>query len=112
MRNVMKMPLFVNEGVSDKQILNGLLLAVAVATISSVAVAHAGADATFAAAETTLGGWITGSLGRMVALASLGVGIVTAIVMRSLMPVAVAVGIGLVASIGVSVITGMVTATL
>jgi conjugal transfer pilus assembly protein TraA len=97
---------------SDKQLVMTVGLSFVAALAVAAVAAHAGTDTTFAAAQTTLSSWITGSLGRMIALASLGVGLVTAIVMKSLMPVAVSVGIGLTASIAVSVITGMVTATI
>jgi conjugal transfer pilus assembly protein TraA len=97
---------------SDKKLIKAVGLSFVAALAVAAVAAHAGTDTTFGSAETMLGTWIQGSLGRMIALASLGVGLVTAIVMKSLMPVAVSVGIGLTASIAVSVITGMVTATL
>lgn len=80
--------------------------------IFAVASASAGADATFLAPITTLTGWITGSLGRMIAIASLIIGVITAMVMKSLMPLTISVGISIAASVGPSVLTGIVTATL
>jgi hypothetical protein len=97
---------------SDKQLVMTVGLSFVAALALSAIAAHAGTDTTFGTAQTMLSSWITGSLGRMIALASLGVGLVSAIVMKSLMPVAVSVGIGLTASVAVSVITGMVTATI
>lgn len=98
--------------VSDKTIMVLSMVFLAAMAVAYSGGAFAGADATFGAAQGTLTTWITGSLGRMVALASMAVGIVMAITQKSLMPLAVAAGIGIAASVGPSVILQMVTATL
>lgn len=97
---------------TDKNVMQAALLTLMAAAILNAGMAIAGADATFSQPQTYLTNWIGGSLGRMVALASLGIGVVSAIVSRTLMPVVVSAGVGIAASVGPSVVTGIVTATL
>lgn len=73
---------------------------------------HAGADITFTAPQTLITNWIGGSYGKMAALGALGVGLAVAIVKQSLMFVAAAVGVAIIASQGPAVINAIVTATL
>lgn len=89
-----------------------MVLLLASLAIFAVASATAGADATFLAPITTMTGWITGSLGRMIAVSSLIIGVISAMVMKSLMPLTISVGISIAASVGPGVLTGIVTATL
>lgn len=98
--------------ISDKSLTTAAFLMLATLAILNTGMAVAGADATFLTAQTYLNSWITGSLGRMVALASLGIGVVSAIVSRTLMPVVVSAGVGIAASVGPTVVTSIVTATL
>lgn len=72
----------------------------------------AGTDITFASPTTLLTNWSTGSYGKMAALACLVVGLSIAIVKQSLMFVAGAVGLAIVAMQGPGIINGIVTATL
>lgn len=97
---------------ADKNVQMGTLLILGLMILTTAGTAAAGADSTFLTAQTTLYNWIGGSLGRMVALASLGIGVVSAIVTRSLMPVAISTGVGITASVGPTILTGMVAATL
>lgn len=96
----------------DKMLLTASLVCLAglgsLVTVSAIA----GADTTFDPAGNMVSGWVSGSLGRMVALGSLGIGVVSAIVSRTLMPVVVSAGVGIAASVGPSVLLGIVTATL
>lgn len=73
---------------------------------------HAGVDVTFTNPATLVSGWINGSYGKMAAIGALGVGLAIAVVKQSLMFVAGAVGIAVVASQGPGIINAIVTATL
>ena len=73
---------------------------------------HAGADVTFTNPTTLLTNWIGGSYGKMAGLGALGVGLAIAIVKQSLMFVAGAVGVAIVASQGPGIINAIVTATM
>lgn len=73
---------------------------------------HAGTDATFSSPTALLTSWETGSYGKLAALGALGVGLAIAVVKQSLMFVAGAVGVGIVASQGPGIINAIVTATL
>lgn len=73
---------------------------------------HAGADVTFTNPTTLLTNWIGGSYGKLAGLGALGVGLAVAIVKQSLMFVAGAVGVAIVASQGPGIINAIVTATL
>ena len=86
------------------------LTAVALAALSGQA--FAGADTTFAAVNTTITDWTTGSYGKMATLASLAVGLPVSFVTRSIMWLATTVGIAIAAYYGPGVVSGIVTATL
>jgi conjugal transfer pilus assembly protein TraA len=72
----------------------------------------AGADTTFDPVNTILQGWMSGSYGKLAALASMGVGLIIAVVTKSLMAMTVSAGIAIAANYGPPVITGIMTATL
>lgn len=73
---------------------------------------NAGTDITFTSPTTLLTNWSTGSYGKMAAIASLIVGLAIAVMKQSLMFVAVAVGLAIVAIQGPGIINSIVTATL
>jgi conjugal transfer pilus assembly protein TraA len=88
-------------------------LALAVALMGGVCagMAHAGTDTTFTSSVTNLTSWTSGSLGKMAAVASLGVGVIGAVLRFDWKLIAGAVGIGLAASTGPAIVTGLMTAT-
>ena len=65
-----------------------------------VTMAHAGTDTTFTSSVTNLTTWTQGSLGKLAAVASLGVGVVGAILRFDWKLIAGGVGIGLAAVLG------------
>ena len=73
--------------------------------------AHAGTDTTFTTSVTNLTSWTSGSLGKLAAVASLGVGVVGAVLRFDWKLIAGAVGIGLAASTGPAIVSGLMTAT-
>jgi conjugal transfer pilus assembly protein TraA len=73
--------------------------------------ATAGADTTFGTVATLVKGWTEGSLGDLVALGTLAVGLTMGVVKQTLMPVAVAAGIAVTANYGPTVLTGIAAAT-
>jgi hypothetical protein len=77
-----------------------------------VSLATAGADSTFGTISTLIKSWTEGSLGDLVALGTLAVGLATAVVKQTLMPVAVAAGIAVTANYGPTVLTGIAAVTL
>jgi conjugal transfer pilus assembly protein TraA len=88
-------------------------LAIAVGVIGFLAAgaAQAGTDTTFTTSVTNLTTWTQGSLGKLAAVASLGVGVVGAILRFDWKLIAGAVGIGLAASTGPAIVSGLMTAT-
>lgn len=73
-------------------------------------VAMAGADATFAAFNTKLEGWLTGSLGILIALVAFAIGIYNAVKQNGLMSIVLPFFLGLLISVGITVIKGGFTA--
>lgn len=105
-------PLQLNiDHLSERQVLVAFALIAIVAFMATTPL-HAGADITFTNPQTLLTNWIGGSYGKMAALGALGVGLAIAVVKQSLMFVAGAVGVAIVASQAPGVINGIVTATL
>jgi conjugal transfer pilus assembly protein TraA len=74
--------------------------------------AVAGTDTTFGTVVTQLDNWMTGSLGKVFAIGSLGVGLAIGIVQQSIMSVVTGVAIALAGSIGPGVLSGIFTAVL
>ena len=99
------------EHLSERQVLVTFAMLVIIALMASSNL-HAGTDITFTNPSTMLTNWINGSYGKLAALAALGVGLAVAVVKQSLMFVAGAVGIAIVATQGPGVINALVTATL
>lgn len=74
--------------------------------------ALAGTDTTFGTVVTTLDNWMTGSMGKVFAIGSLGVGLAIGVVQQSIMSVVTGVAIALAGSIGPGVLAGIFTAVL
>jgi conjugal transfer pilus assembly protein TraA len=74
--------------------------------------AVAGTDTTFGTVVTTLDNWMTGSMGKVFAIGSLGVGLAIGVVQQSIMSVVTGVAIALAGSIGPGVLAGIFTAIL
>ena len=79
--------------------------------VLGASMAHAGTDTTFTSSVTNLTTWTQGSLGKLAAVASLGVGVVGAILRFDWKLIAGGVGIGLAASTGPAILTGLMSAT-
>ena len=88
-----------------------LALAVGLVSVLGASMAQAGTDTTFTSSVTNLTTWTTGSLGKLAAVASLGVGVVGAILRFDWKLIAGGVGIGLAASTGPAILSGLMTAT-
>jgi conjugal transfer pilus assembly protein TraA len=74
--------------------------------------AAAGTDTTFSTVVTNLNNWMTGSLGKVFAVGSLGVGLAIGVVKQSIMSVVTGVAIALAGSIGPGVLQGIFTAAI
>lgn len=74
--------------------------------------AAAGTDTTFSTVVTNLNNWMTGSLGKVFAVGSLGVGLAIGVVKQSIMSVVTGVAIALAGSIGPGVLQGIFTAVI
>jgi conjugal transfer pilus assembly protein TraA len=98
------------KNISNKQKL--LLLAVASAMIVLPEIASAGTDATFGTAVQTITEWLSGSLGRLISMALIAVGIIGGIARQSLMGFAIGIGSGLGLANAGTIIGTMYTATL
>lgn len=86
-----------------------LAAAIAVAVVTSVATA--GTDTTFNSTVTTLTNWSTGSLGKLAGVGGVAVALVGMVLKFDWRLIAGAVGIGLTAATGPSIVTGLATAT-
>ena len=96
---------------NERHVLMAFIVIGMVATMMTQG-AFAGADVTFAAVETLLTNWMTGSYGKVAAIGALAVGLAISIVKQSLMFAAAGVGIAIAAITGPAIVTGIVTATL
>lgn len=88
------------------------LMAVALALVVLPDLASAGTDTTFSVALTQIGNWLSGSLGKLISVALVAVGIVAGIARQSLMGFAVGIGAGLGLANATAIINGLFTATL
>lgn len=86
-----------------------LTAAIAVAVVTAAAVA--GTDATFNATVTQLTAWSTGSLGKLAAVGGIATALVGMVLKFDWRLIASAVGIGLTAATGPSIVTSLATAT-
>jgi conjugal transfer pilus assembly protein TraA len=87
-----------------------LALAAAVG-VAATAAAHAGTDTTFGATVTTLTAWAEGSLGKMAAVGGIAVALVGLIAKFDWRLIGGAVGIGLTAATGPSIVAALASAT-
>ena len=81
---------------------------------SSVALAHSGAtatDTTFESIQNLLTAWSEGSLGKVLAIGALIVGIGFGLVRQSVIAAVIGLSMAVVLSYGPSIITGIFTAT-
>lgn len=90
----------------------GALSAAALGGVVLAGMAAAGADTTFAAAETQLGAWLSGSGGRIITLIALGYAAAGAIARMSIGTILVPAGIGLLVGIGGPIVLTAVAAEL
>ena len=84
---------------------------VAALTLLGVGLAYAGTDTTFAATTTNLTNWTTGSLGKLAAVGAVAFGVVGAVARFDWKLIAGGVGIGLAASTGPGIVSGIMSAT-
>ena len=88
-----------------------VVILAATAMVVGTEAAHAGADATFNTAQTSITGFLEGSGGKIITVLSLAGGIVGLASGRfSLGQVAIPVGVGVGAGTGVPIVTAAVTA--
>jgi conjugal transfer pilus assembly protein TraA len=66
----------------------------------------------FDAVYTTIQGWFQGTLGKIIAVTALGVGLSIGIIRQSIMAVVIGVAMALALYYGPTVIDGLITATL
>lgn len=89
-----------------------LVLGTAVAAVVVVAgAASAGTDTTFNATTTILTNWSTGSLGKMTGVAAVGAALIGLVMKFDWRLVGGALGIGLAASTGPGIVSGLMSAT-
>lgn len=74
--------------------------------------AAAAADTSFTQAVTTVEGWATGSLGKLVSVTFLVVGIVMGVMRQSIFAAVPAIACALAMSIGPGILDGLFTATI
>ena len=110
MRNIQYRAMAMAQSPKAKKI-GEIALAVGLMGALGASMAHAGTDTTFTSSVTNLTTWTTGSLGKLAAVASLGVGVVAAILRFDWKLIAGGVGIGLAASTGPAILTGLMSAT-
>ncbi|WP_396334164.1 TraA family conjugative transfer protein [Burkholderia anthina] len=87
------------------------VVALSLALIFLSSAAMAGTDTTFNAIVTMVQGWLTGSLGQVLALVGFAIALGAGLVRGSIMGVAIGLGLALSATYGPTVLTGLFTAT-
>jgi len=88
---------------------------IAAAAVTGAAVAVAGTGGTeFNSAMSTIRDWFEGDLGRLIAVAALGIGLAIGVIQQSIMAVVVgfAMALALALSQGPGVVVGMLTGSL
>jgi len=98
-----------NFGISKKAVVTGLVMA---GIVVAAQVVQAGNDATFNVALTMITDWLEGSLGKLIAIAGLAIGLVGGIARGNLMAAATGVGMAIVGSAGPAILTGVFAAVL
>jgi conjugal transfer pilus assembly protein TraA len=112
----MKVQRFLSRCTSPVEAQQRLANAVADAALAGTAVlvltgvAMAGTDTTFGATATTIQGWAEGSLGKMAAVGGIAVGLIGLVAKFDWRLIAGAVGIGLTAATGPSIVSGLASA--
>ena len=88
-------------------------VAIAVAMTLAIGTAYAGTDTTFTPLATKISGWLSGSLGYLLALGAFLVGIVNAIQgNRGFWGMIFPFLLGIVITVGITIISGSFTATI
>lgn len=97
---------------AQQRLANGVADAALAGAVVLVAtgMAMAGTDTTFGATATTIQGWAEGSLGKMAAVGGIAVGLIGLVAKFDWRLIAGAVGIGLTAATGPSIVTGLASA--
>ena len=93
---------------SKKGVEKALTAAICVAAVSGAAVA--GTDSTFTTTVTSLTGWANGSLGKLAAVAGIGSALVGMVLKFDWKLIGGALGIGLTAATGLTIVSGLATA--
>ena len=87
-------------------------IALSMLLVSSTAFAGTAGTAEFGTVYTTLEGWFQGTLGKIIAISSMGVGLGMGVVRQSMMAVVLGVATGLGIYYGPTIIDSIVVATL
>ncbi|QMI50000.1 hypothetical protein MBR110_30340 (plasmid) [Burkholderia sp. MBR-1] len=74
--------------------------------------AIAGTDTTFNSVATMIQGWLTGSLGQVIALAGFAIALASGLVRGSAVGVIFGLALALAATYGPTILTGLFTATI
>lgn len=92
---------------------SGLIATVSVASLAATSQAFAGAGGTeFTQVHDQVSGWANGTLGKVLGVAALLVGLGIGVIKQSVMAAVVGVSMALVAGFGPGVIDGVITAGL
>ena len=97
------------QNLNNKQL---FVLAAVLALCCTQAYAGTGGNAEFGPVYTMLQGWFQGTLGKIIALSSMGVGLAWGVVKQSIMAVVTGIGSGLGIYYGPTVIDNLVVAAL
>ena len=91
-----------------------MFVALVLAAATGVALASnvSNTETTFAQVYDLIDGWLTGTLGKTIAISSLAVGLAIGIVKQSIMAVAIGIAMALALSMGPGVISGVFNAVL
>lgn len=89
-----------------------LQTALVIAGVVAAATVQAGADATFSGPVTQIKGWLTGSLGTMMAVGALGVGLGASIMRQTLTGIVVGGAVALAAKTGPDVLATITNMTI
>jgi conjugal transfer pilus assembly protein TraA len=89
-----------------------IAIVAAVALVCGSALAGTGGNAEFGPVYLMIQGWFQGTLGKIIALTSMGVGLTAGVVRQNIMAVVTGVGMGLGTYYGPSIVDTLVVATL